>query len=354
MDQRFAWSFLGFLIGAFFGILTVYTEFIRDDTPSITLTTLSDASVLNVNENISDLGITYRGQDIHSAGLSLRVVVLQLENDGNATILPSHFDSSYPFGFELIGGEIVRLEVLDGSSEYLQNASIKQTTKTDVLITPCILESNEWIRVKTIILHPKEKMPNFSSTGKIANVKNIDIINSASTQDDEGLLTKSFGGNLLVQFLRGIGYFFGTFFSIFLLMLLIALPTEYLTRRRRKKIVREFRESNPATQNSSYDSIFNSFILDGIHQLNIIAWQLKDYLRLLREQSRKKESDDLHRGSDDSESIDSMARRHPFHSLRLDWLEKKGFMFRENGNWNVDESQLKVLGDFLNWVSARN
>ncbi len=64
LDRRFAWSFLGFVLGAVFAILTVYTDFIRDENPSLTFTTLSDASVLDVNEDISDLGITYRGKDI--------------------------------------------------------------------------------------------------------------------------------------------------------------------------------------------------------------------------------------------------------------------------------------------------
>ena len=78
LDKRYGWSLLGFVLAAIFGATSVYTEFLRDHRAQVRFEVISDASVLDVREQLGNLEIIYEGRDIQKARQSLRILVARI------------------------------------------------------------------------------------------------------------------------------------------------------------------------------------------------------------------------------------------------------------------------------------
>src|SRR5713101_3185507 len=187
LDKRYAWSLFGFGLAIVFGLLTLYTEFIRDRRPQLRFEVISDASVLDLRERLGDLEILYAGVDIEKAQKSLRIIVARVTNEGPSDILKSHYDDKAPLGFRVSRGTLLRAEVLATSTPYLRQTLRVQTRIPDTaLFEPIILEANEWFTVKSLILHAEGTRPELEPIGKIAGVRSIRRVDFTSVAVEPG------------------------------------------------------------------------------------------------------------------------------------------------------------------------
>lgn len=78
IDQKFSWSFLGFIIGIIGIGFTIYTIFFFEKVPIIKYEVISNTSVLDVKENISRLDIIFDSVSIKKSEQNLRIITLTL------------------------------------------------------------------------------------------------------------------------------------------------------------------------------------------------------------------------------------------------------------------------------------
>jgi len=57
LDQKFSWSFFGFLLAVVFGALTLYDRVLADKHAQLYLDVLTSTSVLDIREQLPDLGL---------------------------------------------------------------------------------------------------------------------------------------------------------------------------------------------------------------------------------------------------------------------------------------------------------
>ena len=119
IDKKFAWSFLGFLLAAVFGLLSIYTEFWKEEKPKLEFEIVSNTPVLSVRERIDDLEVLYKSQDIAKTGKSLSVVIVRAINNGSTSILKSAYDNDFPIGVKVESGSLIRADISTASSLYL-------------------------------------------------------------------------------------------------------------------------------------------------------------------------------------------------------------------------------------------
>src|SRR5664279_1508531 len=84
LERRYAWSFLGFVVGVFgiaLGILAL-----RERRPEITFSFVAESNVLDVHTPVSALDVLYRGKNIQKLGLNLRIITVRIENTGAVDI----------------------------------------------------------------------------------------------------------------------------------------------------------------------------------------------------------------------------------------------------------------------------
>src|SRR3972149_4078090 len=235
-DKRYGWSLLGFVLAAIFGTVSFYTEFVRDRRPQLRYEVVSDASVLDVKEQLGNLEIIYDGRDIKKAKQSLRVVVTRITNEGADDILIGSYDQRSPLGFRVSGGNLLRAEILSTSNDYLrQTLRIDLPTPDTALFTPVIIESGEWFTVKSLILHAEGSLPALQPVGKIAGVRGIRVVDSTQAAANPGFLVTAFSGGPWVQATRLLAYFFGFILLIVAVVAPTAAISSVFAKRRRRE-----------------------------------------------------------------------------------------------------------------------
>ena len=359
-EKRYAWSLLGFVLAVIFVALSIYSEFVRDRRPQVRFEVISDASVLDVREQLGNLEIIYDGRDIKKAKQSLRVAVLRISNAGADDILISSYDQRSPLGFRVSGGNLLRAEILSTSNAYLrQTLRIDLTTPDTALFTPVIIDSNEWFTVKSLILHSDGSLPTFQPVGKIAGVRDIRLVDSTQAGASPGFLATTFSGGAWVQAARLLTYFFGFILLLFVVIAPIALISSSLAHRARGKHVKEFKSLTKRVLTEKDEYIFERYLENDV-----------GYLRLLqRAVSRENLLDravKLHqrRGTDPtqvllerrlltSSTADASRRLFRPDYLPVEDMIKSGFIIEREGRWHVEPELSATLNEFMQFLRIK-
>ena len=211
IERRFPWSFLGFLAGMTFGIFGIYTVFFYAKAPDLRLEILSSAPVLSIRENVQDLEILFKGQNIRETRQALTLINLKLINRGNVPVKPGDFDQKDLLQLCVSDGELVKSDILETSEPYLDKVFAETTTtKEDVAFPPFIMEPGHFISLRLLVLHSESVKPTLNLKGKVANVTKIPVVQSSESIMTPTKGSTAFSGDVVVQFIRIASYGLGT------------------------------------------------------------------------------------------------------------------------------------------------
>ena len=87
MENKFAWSFLGFLMAVIFGFITLYLGFVKENKPDLNYVVTADSSVLDIKEQLGSLDVLYEGESLSKRKQDLRFITFKVINQGNSSIL---------------------------------------------------------------------------------------------------------------------------------------------------------------------------------------------------------------------------------------------------------------------------
>ena len=130
LERKFAWTFIGLLFSVCFGAFAVYAALLYEKRPQLRYEITSDFNVLELREDVAELSILLNGERLDQEKYPLRVLTLRIVNDGAASVLKGHYDTSQPWGFRVQDATVIDVEVLDANSEYLRSQA-KPTLHAD-------------------------------------------------------------------------------------------------------------------------------------------------------------------------------------------------------------------------------
>ncbi|MFA7518900.1 hypothetical protein [Shewanella sp.] len=228
LDKRFAWSFLGFMLAAIFGSLTIYTEFFRVNNPELIIEVLNDTNVLDVKEDVNELKVFYGDVDIKSLNQTLSVLFLRIKNDGGAPILNGYYDDKYPLNLTIKEGKFLKSEQISSTNDYLKSSALPSIDTEKIILLPqIILEEGESYTIKILALHLAGSDVELEIFGKIAGIREIRLSKYIDSEEDVSFWDNVFVGNVFVHLARLPIYFFGLLFSIVLLIAPIAIASDF-------------------------------------------------------------------------------------------------------------------------------
>lgn len=268
LDRKYA---AGFVIAVVLGIIAIYVDFFRDTLPHLTYEIFGNTTVLDIKEELNKLDILYEGIDIRKQKQTLSVITLRVTNEGKQAILRSYYDTRDPLGVGINDGKIIKAEVLDATNPYLKNNLILQIVDSSVLFSDVIFDPTESFTIKLLILHALGTKPTVFPTGKVANVRSVVLVDRLSGDSEKGFWSEVFSGSITVNLVRLPIFFFG-FFVVFVgAMLIFVLPivliSDRVGRRKRKKIVAQFKKYNNVSVNNGHEAILNFYIEHDVHAL---------------------------------------------------------------------------------------
>lgn len=268
-DKRYAWSFFGFVLAAILGGVTIYTEFYRDTNPEIKTEIITNASILDIKEDIANLQIIYQDEDIRKSEKNLSSLLIKISNTGRSPILISYYDDSSEFGLQVFYCEILKAELVSASNDYLINKLEEKKVITDKLILPkMILEPNDNILLKFLLMHPENQEIKASPIGKIARTKFLKVQESYHQDGKQSFFKQVFSGTILVHITRLPIYIIIIIITVFVVFMPPILISEFIQKRSRKKNVKVFKKHSKLEFDEDSGKIFTYYISNGLDWLN--------------------------------------------------------------------------------------
>ncbi|QSX37860.1 hypothetical protein [Shewanella sedimentimangrovi] len=287
LDKRFAWSFLGFMLAAIFGGISIYTEFFRVNTPSVVVEVISDANVLDVKEEISELKVFYGDVDIKSLNQTLSVLFLRIKNDGGAPILNGYYDKNYPFNIILKEGKFLKVEQLGATNDYLRTAAQpKINTDKTISLPDVILEPSEGYTIKILALHSSGHGIKIDVVGKIAGTKKIELRTLNSAGSELSFWGGVFYGSIFVQLVRLPIYFVVFIFVLVSIVGPMVMASDAISTRKRKKVVEQYKVYSKDCLSNYHEVIFKEYIdlgLPALVEVKELLTDKRNWKRLVRE-----------------------------------------------------------------------
>ena len=326
MDNKFAWSFLGFLMAILFGGVTLYLGFIKENKPDLNYVVTADSSVLDIKEQLGSLDVLYEGESLSKRNQDLRYITFKVINQGDSSILSSLYDTNFPIGFKIENGEMADDPVLlSASNNYLKEKLIAKTqSKKSVSFSNVILEPNEYFEIKILVLHEIGKAPAIKAFGKVATVDKIDVLRVFSEVNEQSFIEKTFGGGLWVNVIRIFVYGLIFLFGIIALFTIEERNSAKNERRRKEKLIQTFKDYDSDKITEKDEFFFDYYLSRSVSKLKTI----KDILN-------------------DPSEIDEYDRK------LFEELMSEGLIKVNNEKYVVDESRLVVLTNFINYLNRK-
>lgn len=355
LDKRFAWSFLGFMLAAIFGGITIYTEFYRVDNPELVVEILNDTNVLDVKEDVNELKIFYGDVDIKSLNQTLSVLFLRVKNDGGAPILNGYYDNKYPLNIALKDGKFLKAEQTSSTNNYLKTSALPTINSEKTILLPnIILEQGESYTIKILTLHSADSDVEINVLGKIAGVRNIRLSKNNDTEEEMSYWGKVFFGDAWVQLVRFPIYFFGFILLIGLTVAPIASASDYFTKRKRKNIITQYKAYENDKITEKHKLLFEAYVEDGLAPIAETKEILSDKEKLkkivIKGKSERRRPSDRH-----PDRLDERHSRDPRRYYRRATIYRllnsiEGFSENENNEIISNPNIEKLLGKFIDFV----
>ena len=266
LDKKFSWSFFGFFVGILGLIFGLYT-FYHKEKPNVQFEVVTNTDVFNLNENIGKLQILFNDENVLSIDTTLKLVTVKFINSGDASINKEDFDKDYLVNLNFENFIIAdKPNIIDYSNSYLKDRFSFSYKSNSIQINPIILDENDFVIFKILLIGARNEIVQMTSSGKIAGQKNIPVFTEIKnkTKNPFWYLAKVLlSGFLGVMILGGIG------------ILLRVLKNKFLISKR-SSLFKKFISNYNLETDKQYDQILEMYKKYGYDILLYIIELSKD------------------------------------------------------------------------------
>jgi len=335
----------------------IYDHVLADKHPQLYLDVLTSTAVLDIKEQLPNLKISYDGIDIREKSLSLQILTVKVLNDSTRNILKGYYDPDDPVGIRVTAGKVIRTELAEASSDYLQrNVTFETPTNSVIHFKNVILDAHEFFVLKLLVLHPAGEDVCIVPIGHISGMQRIIVREPFKDLGRPGFWIRTFTGAWGVQIVRLIAY---TLLTI-LIILLIAIPSSLVGGKvqelRRRRHVRDFKDATQLDLRENDEFVFSRYVNTGLQEVFALQNLCKSRKSLLRayrlyERMRKQIADQKH--APDEVRIGFPYEFYPGGVRYLGPYVDAGFIHVEDGKPIVDEHMSQTVDHFVRFLRNR-
>lgn len=343
------------LIGLFAAVITIYA-FLQEKSVDVRYEIIANTNVLDFNADISKLEVSYDSTNLKQSNENLRIITIKIINNGKQHLFKEYLDNNDPLGLVISSGKIIeKPDLIQTSNDYLKrNIKLHNFTKNKLTFSQVILESAEFFVLKLLILHQKDEIPKINSFGKIAGQKNIEVVNSVDIKTEKTFLLNVYEGNIWTQLLRLLSYFL---IGVLIILIIVGISEKIDTIREKKrkiKMVREFKKIKSYNYTRMDDAIFDKYKLQGSYSLKhsqILLKNEKDLNENYSELSRELKSKEFRR----HRRIDNTNLRFFYED---DWhlindMISDGILYKENDKLSVNQPMKDTINKFIDFLKEK-
>jgi len=283
IENKVYWGILGAFLTIAFGFVGLYS-YLNEPKPSILFEITNESNVLDLHKPLDNLTIYFEEEDIQKNNLNLRIITIQISNNGEVDILQSYYDQNIQWGFKINNGKIINnARIVNTNSDYLLK-NISPTIKGDnvVELNKVILEKGKTFSTEVLVLHSKDNFPEVIPLGKIVGIDKISPIKTWKEEQTLSFIDTFFYGGLLVNIVRPVI----CFILIIVLLIVIALSADSLgdfkrnrKSKRRKKMINKLFNGDP--ENEQIKLLTETYVTHGLDGLKNIEKDLNKKKEIL-------------------------------------------------------------------------
>lgn len=366
LDSKFSWSFLGFLIGiAGFGY-AIYIDYNNDEYTDLSFEIISNTNVLDLNEEINDLVVNYKGENILQTNRNLKVLTVRINNTGTKHINNFDYDQGQNWGFKIKNGNIVNNpELISASNAYLKESilNIKADTLGKVIFPKIIIESGENFVVKVLTISSISENPTIQPFGKIAGINKFNVYETELESKELNFWQKLLVGNFLVHFVRFFFYLIVIIiFSVSFGLTMSKISDSFQAYKDKKKIDK-YRKNTSLEIDKNLDKVFEIFIKykkPFLLKAQTVLSKKEILLRLLKLNSIQQEKLQIVRDESPElfepysrEFIREASSVYPLNDFVISRLKKYEVIEEKDDDVEIDENFVKALNDFIYFLKIQ-
>ena len=261
LDKKFSWSFFGFLVGII-GLVFGFYTFYHKEKPNLQFEIVTNTDVFNLNENIGKLQILYNDENVLSIDTTLKLVTVKLINSGDASIKKEDFDKDYLVKLTFENFIIAdKPNIIEYGNSYLKDRFSFTYDSTTIQINPIILDENDYVIFKILLIGARNEIVQMTSSGKIAGQENISVLTEIKNNDK-----------------RTIWYLLKVGFSAFLVLLatlvfgyIYDLLIHEISSSRKNRLLKRFISNYNIIIDKQYEQIFQFYRTYGVNILKYIV-----------------------------------------------------------------------------------
>lgn len=148
--------------------------------PSLTFLLKASQSIVDINHDSPRLKVEFDGKDIRETGQEVRLVTLEMQNDGDQPIRTVDFSRSKPLRVVAVNGTLLEPpKIMPAEYEMI-------ATESDFTFVPFVMNPGEAARIQMQMIQQGDVPPvSFRVEGKIAGFPTPTIVNDAPIAYDE-------------------------------------------------------------------------------------------------------------------------------------------------------------------------
>lgn len=288
LENRGYWGVIGVLLTIVFGIMGLYTYF-HERKPNVQVEVVGESNVLDLHKPLENLTVYFDNEDIQKKNLNLRIITIQISNNGEMDILQSQFDQQMKWGIKISSGKIINdARIVSTNTDYLKSSLSPKVIGDNVIeFEKIIFEKGKYFTLEILVLHDKDTLPEITTIGKIAGIDKILVEKTWETKMRPSFLKTFFQGGFVINFLRSIA----AAIVWIILIIAIVISSETLGNRKdRFKLKKRKKEIEVLFGKESQDEksqfIIDTYINRGLFGLKETDKFLKDDKGLLLEIKR--------------------------------------------------------------------
>ena len=178
IDDKYSWSFLGFMIGIIGIGYAVYVSHFREERPLVVFDVLSNTQVLSVKENVNKLDIVYNNKNLKERHEDLILLTVRISNEGDKDVTEHDYYSKIPFGLRIVDGKVAdKPNLIDASNQFLkENLSMNYDSLSNITINNIPIDKAQYFTIKVLIICRENTFPSIVPTGKISGISEDFVI----------------------------------------------------------------------------------------------------------------------------------------------------------------------------------
>jgi len=281
LDTKFAWSFMGFVIGITGICYAVYIDQFKVSEPRIVFDILSNTEVLSVKENLNKLDIIYDGQNLKEQKENLILSTIRISNEGNEDIRENDYYSKTPFGLKISNGKIAdRPVITEASNKILKNnLTLTYDSLNNIVLDKIPFNQDQYFTIKVLTICKGDTLPTITPFGNIAGINEAFPVRQSfkeGQKEEKSFIELLTLGNFGIHVARFFFYIFCIFAFLVTIIIPISKISEYLENKKRNNIIQKFREKTKIQLSDKVELIFEIYRTYGTNYINRINNILED------------------------------------------------------------------------------